>query len=177
MNPDVLSIVTKFRTDFPNGAIDWQSLFNFVATAQSFAAMRDPIYASGTLRTGYLDRVEDDVEILNAVEHADLNRLRDLLTWVVRRDRFSPGVGDEAYWCGHLDAIFDGMGSHVGAVYPVPHTDPSRPRRIPPCPACGDTRTVDFESSSPALLWRCATCRTTFDHPGAGAVDGRVPHT
>jgi len=137
----------------------------------------DPIYASGTLRTGYLDRVEADVEILDAVEHADLNRLRDLLTWIVRRDRFSAGVGDEAYWCGHLDAIFDGMGSHVGAVYPLPHTDASRPRRTPPCPTCGDTDTVDFDKSSSALLWGCAICQTTFDYPSAGAVEGRVPHT
>ncbi|MCL1593314.1 MAG: DUF6508 domain-containing protein [Actinomycetia bacterium] len=175
--PDESHIMTKFRTDLPNGAIDWQSLFNSMATAQSFSAMRDAIYASGTLRTGYLDRVQDDVVINEAVLSADLNRLRDLVTWIVRRDRFYAGVGDEAFWCGHLDAIFDRMGSHVGAVYPLPQPDTSAPRRIPPCPKCAGSAAVHHVTWDPSPFWRCVACDSSFRSPGVKVTDGRRHHT
>ncbi|NHZ71325.1 MAG: hypothetical protein GWP18_06750 [Proteobacteria bacterium] len=172
--PDESHIMTKFRTDLPNGAIDWQSLFNVMATAQTFAAMRDSIYASGTLRTGYLDRVEDNVTVTEAVLDADLNRLRDLLTWIVRRDRFYAGVGDEAFWSGHLDAIFERMGAHVGAVYPLPQPNTGVPPRVPPCPTCSASSAVRHESWDPSPSWVCDSCDTSFRSPGVKVTDGRI---
>jgi hypothetical protein len=119
--------MTRFRTDVANGDIDWRSLFDVVASADGFSAMRDPIYASGCLRTGYLDRVATDVKIEEEAIVAGLDRLRDLLTWVVRGDRFDPGIGDDAYWSGCLDALFGEMSDRAGVPYSSARRNPSTP--------------------------------------------------
>ena len=119
--------MTRFRTDIANDDIDWRSLFDVVARADGFSAMRDQIYASGCLRTGYLDRVATDVNVAEEALVAGLDRLRDLLTWVVRGDRFDPGVGDDAYSSGCLDALFGEMSDRAGVRYSSARRYPSTP--------------------------------------------------
>lgn len=192
-----IDIMTKFRTDVPDGDIDWRSLLVEMAAAGSFSAMRDPIYASGALRTGYLDRVTNDVEIAEETIQADLDRLRDILTWIVRGDRFDGGVGDEAYWSGSLDAVFEEIGDRVGLPYSLPRGVYVLPRRIPGCPTCSDTRRVQIvvygmppappvgvdESRIcfPGCLtngtepsWFCPSCEMFYDYPGYRITDDSV---
>ncbi|GMQ99097.1 MAG: hypothetical protein BMS9Abin17_1648 [Acidimicrobiia bacterium] len=119
--------MTRFRTDVANDDINWRSLFDVVAGADNFSAMRDPIYASGCLRTGYLDRVATDVNVEEQARVADLDRLRDLLTWVVRGDRFDPGVGDDAYRSGCLDVLFGEMSDRAGVPYSSARRNQSTP--------------------------------------------------
>jgi len=119
--------MTRFRTDVANDDIDWRSLFDVVASADGFSAMRDPIYGSGCLRTGYLERVASDVNVEEEARMAGLDRLRDLLTWVVRGDRFHPGVGDDAYWSGCIDVLFGQMSDRAGVPYSTARRDASTP--------------------------------------------------
>ena len=128
--------------DVPLERIDWGALLSAAASADSFSAMLGPVYASGVLVSDYDPSYGDDFD--EAVETADVATLRSLLTSIVRGDRFVEGSGEEAYWDGDIDLVFDALAANVGETYPLPPNDYLVPRRVPACPACGDTGGVQY---------------------------------
>lgn len=176
--------------DVPTERIDWGALFAAVASADSFNAMLGPVYASGVLVSDYNPSYDDDLE--EAVEMADVATLRSLLTAIVRGDRFEEGSGEESYWEGDIDLVFDALAANVGVAHPLPPGDYIIPRRIPPCPICGDTERVQyvihgmppgppegFDENRVVFAgcvvdgdmraWHCPKCDTDYDPPHVDA--------
>jgi len=173
----------------PNTAvseIDWAVLLQGLARAASFDEMVSPIYASGVLVTDYEPLTDDDPDDL--IEGADTAELRSLLTAYVLGDRFNPGLGEEGYWYGDLDAILDALASELGLVYPLERISHALPDRIAPCPNCGDTdkvKSVVFgmpagmpegtdesrviyagcEMVGESHPWYCPACDLSYDYP------------
>lgn len=128
------------ESNTPVADIDWPVLFQSLASAASFDEMLSPIYASGVLVTDY-EPLDDD-ELDDLMEGADIGKLRSLLTAYVRGDRFRPGLGEEGYWYGDIDAILDALAAELDLIYPLLRTSFALPDRIAPCPNCSDTDRV-----------------------------------
>ena len=132
------------RTDLPDDAIDWQTLLEALADAESFADMVGPLYGSGALIADYECHAPDDADWYELPDDLDALALRALLTELVREGQTSPGMGDAHYWHGTIDTVLDELARRVGAFYPLPLPEYVLPRRIPPCPTCGRTDRIQY---------------------------------
>lgn len=128
--------MTDNATDVPSAEIDWAHLFDRCAAAGSWSDFRSELYGSGVLLSDYMAVLAasnmDGDELL---ELGTTEQLRGLLTEQVRLDHFEEGAGEVDFWDGTFDETLAAL------AYPM-STDYDSPRRVLPCPTCGDTKNV-----------------------------------
>jgi hypothetical protein len=124
--------MTADRNDVSSEDIEWRALLDQAAAALTWSELSSVLYRSGVLVSEYLSVLSEEDEWSEVVETGDVSALRALLTESVRDDRFSEGEGESNFWDGLFDEILAALANRV-------HLDYEVPRRVLPCPTCGDT--------------------------------------
>jgi hypothetical protein len=128
--------MTEPRSDVPSAEIDWGKLLGRCVAAESWSEFHIEMYGSGMLLSEYnAVLAATDLESDELLELGTVGQLRAMLTEQVRADHFSYGLGEYDFWNGTFDETLAALAYRLNQSYDAP-------RRVLPCPTCGDTAKI-----------------------------------
>jgi hypothetical protein len=128
--------MTGTMNDLPSAEIDWTKVLGRCVDVENWSDFHDEIYGSGVLLSDYnAVLAASELEGDELLELGTVEQLRAMLTEQVREDHFAYGSGEYDFWNGTFDEILAALAFRVGTPYDTP-------RRVLPCPTCGDKAKV-----------------------------------